>query len=664
MHLIFFDETLSLLNLLSFCYNVDYYFKKLLFVYMHSRKNIIALPDHIVCRIAAGEVVERPAGALKELIENAIDAGATKIDVQIKDGGKSFLKIDDNGYGIPKDELNIALARHATSKLIVSDSNDFDLSAINHLGFRGEALAAIASVSHLTLESYFSGQEHGFAITSNAGIVDAIKPCSRMHGTAITIENLFCCVPARLGFLKSDRSEHIAICDVIKRQALMYPNIGFSLYDDGKKILNYTASDADVLNARFGRIGDIISREFIDNAMPIDLIRDRITIEGLCSVPTYHRGNGLQQFLYVNGRSIRDKMLTGVLRAAYSEHLARDRHPICVVFITVPTADIDVNVHPTKAEVRFKDDYLVRSSIITAIRTAISQIGHKASSHTTHLAIDSIVKHTMMTTHTPESDTYQIHETTKIPLPAMALQSIGMVKKSYSVPQNTLNYQLQDNLPLVKSVQNAVVGVSESKDIGHNQQTTPPLGYAASQLHLTYIVSQTETGMIIVDQHAAHERIILEKIKTAMKQGGLIPQSLLIPEILDVSDHEFLVLSEKSDDLKKLGLIIEPFGNRQVLIRAIPAFFTGGNIKGLIKDLCDDLCDNRQADSLLERINLICATFACHHSIRAGRKLSVAEMNALLRDMEATEGSGQCNHGRPTYITLERKDIERLFGRK
>ncbi len=638
---------------------------------MDSRKNIIALPDHIVCRIAAGEVVERPAGALKELIENAIDAGATKIDVQIKDGGKSFLKIDDNGYGIPKDELNIALARHATSKLIVSDSNDFDLSAINHLGFRGEALAAIASVSHLTLESYFSGQEHGFAITSNAGIVDAIKPCSRMHGTAITIENLFCCVPARLGFLKSDRSEHIAVCDVIKRQALMYPHIGFSLYDDGKKILNYPASEADLLNARFGRIGDIISREFIDNAMPIDLIRDRITIEGLCSVPTYHRGNGLQQFLYVNGRSIRDKMLTGVLRAAYSEHLARDRHPICVVFITVPTADIDVNVHPTKAEVRFKDDYLVRSSIITAIRTAISQIGHKASSHTTHLAIDSIVKHNTLNAHTPESDTHHVRETTKSPLPAMALQSIGMVKKSYSVPQNTLNYQLQDNLPLMTPVQNAVMPVSEFDNINddiHNipytPQVTPPLGYAASQLHLTYIVSQTETGMIIVDQHAAHERIILEKIKTAMKQGGLIPQSLLIPEILDVSDHEFLVLSEKSDDLKKLGLIIEPFGNRQVLIRAIPAFFTGGNIKGLIKDLCDDLCDNRQADSLMERINLICATFACHHSIRAGRKLSVAEMNALLRDMEATEGSGQCNHGRPTYITLERKDIERLFGRK
>jgi DNA mismatch repair protein MutL len=634
---------------------------------MHARKNIISLPDHIVCRIAAGEVVERPAGALKELIENAIDAGATKIDVQIKDGGKSFLKIDDNGHGIPKNELNIALARHATSKLMFSDSNNFDLSAITHLGFRGEALAAIASVSNLTLESYFNGQEHGFAITSNAGIVADIKPCSRMNGTSITIENLFCSVPARLGFLKSDRSEHIAICDVIKRQALMYPHIGFSLYDDGKKILNYAASNDDLLNVCFNRIGDIISKEFIDNAMPIDLIRDRITIEGLCSVPTYHRGNGLQQFLYVNGRSIRDKMLTGVLRAAYSEHLARDRHPICVLFITVPTADIDVNVHPTKAEVRFKDDYLVRSSIITAIRTAISHIGHKASSHTTHLAIDSIVKHNAMNGQngqTPELHNYDIHETVKSPLPVMALQSIGMVKKSYSVPQNTLNYQLQDNLPLVTSLQNAVMGVSESKDTGHNQQTTPPLGYAASQLHLTYIVSQTETGMIIVDQHAAHERIILEKIKTAMKQGGLTPQSLLIPEILDVSDHEFLVLTEKFDDLKQLGLIIEPFGNRQVLIRTIPAFFTGGNIKGLIKDLCDDLCDNRQADSLMERINLICATFACHHSIRAGRKLSVVEMNALLRDMEATEGSGQCNHGRPTYITLERKDIERLFGRK
>lgn len=637
---------------------------------MTARKNIISLPDHIVCRIAAGEVVERPAGALKELIENAIDAGATKIDVQIKDGGKSFLKIDDNGHGIPKDELKIALARHATSKLVMSDTNDFDLSTINHLGFRGEALAAIASVSNLTLESYVEGQEHGFAITANAGIMADIKPCSRMNGTSITIENLFHSVPARLGFLKSDRSEHIAVCDVIKRQALMYPHIGFSLYEDGKKILNYAPSHDDLLHARFGRIGDIISREFIENAMPIELIRDRITIEGLCSVPTYHRGNGLQQFLYVNGRSIRDKMLTGILRAAYSEHLARDRHPICVLFITVPTADIDVNVHPTKAEVRFKDDYLVRSSIITAIRTAISLIGHKASSHTTKLAIDSIVKESHLNPQTAHSHTYQIHEKTHTPAPIMGLQSIGISKKSYSVPQKTLNYQLQDILPHTTPPQtsnftpNNIASEPTETQTPQTQSPLPPLGYATSQLHLTYIISQTDTGMIIVDQHAAHERIILEKIKTAMKQGGLTPQSLLIPEIIDVSDHEFLVLSEKIDDLKKLGLIIEPFGNGQILIRSIPAFFTGGNIKGLVKDLCDDLCDNRQADSLMERINLICATFACHHSVRAGRKLSLEEMNALLRDMEITEGSGQCNHGRPTYITLEKKDIERLFGRK
>jgi DNA mismatch repair protein MutL len=363
-------------------------------------------------------------------------------------------------------------------------------------------------------------------------------------------------------------------------------------------------------------------------------------------------------------------MLTGVLRAAYSEHLARDRHPICVLFITVPTTDIDVNVHPTKAEVRFKDDYLVRSSIITAIRTAISQIGHKASSHTTKLAIDSIVKESHLNPQTVHSYTYQIHEKTHTPAPIMGLQSIGISKKSYSVPQKTLNYQLQDILPHTTPpqtsnfTQNNIASELTETHTPQTQSPLPPLGYAASQLHLTYIISQTDTGMIIVDQHAAHERIILEKIKTAMKQGGLTPQSLLIPEIIDVSDHEFLVLSEKIDDLKKLGLIIEPFGNGQILIRSIPAFFTGGNIKGLIKDLCDDLCDNRQADSLMERINLICATFACHHSVRAGRKLSLEEMNALLRDMEITEGSGQCNHGRPTYITLEKKDIERLFGRK
>jgi DNA mismatch repair protein MutL len=629
----------------------------------------------VVNRIAAGEVVERPAGALKELIENAIDANATKIDIHIKDGGKSFLRIDDNGHGIPQSELKIALERHATSKLILDDSGEFDLSTINHLGFRGEALAAIASVSNLTLQSYYVGQEHGFEITSNAGIIGDIKPCSRLSGTSITIENLFYCVPARLGFLKSDRSEHIAICDVIKRQALMYPHIGFTLYDDDKKVLNYMPSNDDLFTARFARIGDIISKEFIDNSMPIDLLREAISIEGLCSVPTYHRGNGLQQFLYVNGRSVRDKMLTGVLRAAYSEHLARDRHPICILFITVPTADIDVNVHPTKAEVRFKDDYMVRSSIITAIRAAIAGIGHKASNHTTKLAVNSIAK---------ENTT---HYTTGQPIQKMMnLQSVSM-QKSYSVPHNILNYQMQQPVtpplqvvqaigdtevlvmenafPLKNALRQAHGTVIEPVEMSVNESPAlPPLGYAVGQVHLTYIVSQTENGMILVDQHAAHERIILEKIKTAMKQGGLTPQPLLIPEIIDVNAHEFLVLTEKADDLKKLGLNIESFGASQVLIRTIPAFFTGGNVKGLIKDLCDDLCDNREADSLMERINLICSTFACHHSIRAGRKLAIPEMNALLREMETTQGSGQCNHGRPTYISLERSDIERLFGRK
>lgn len=645
-----------------------------------SRQAIISLPEDIICRIAAGEVVERPAGALKELIENAIDAGATKIDIHIKNGGKSFLTIEDNGYGIPKNELKIALQRHATSKLSLNENGEFDLSAIYHLGFRGEALAAIASVSSLTLQSYHEEQEHGYEITSNAGILNDVKPCSRMNGTSVCIENLFHSVPARLGFLKSDRSEQLAICEVIKRQALIYPHISFSLCDDGKKILNYLPTNGDLLNARFQRIADIISREFIENSMPIDLIRDTISVQGLSSIPTYHKGNGLQQFLFVNGRAIRDKMLSGILRAAYSEHLARDRHPICVLFITVPHTDIDVNVHPTKAEVRFKDDYLVRSSIINAIRTAITQIGHQASNHTTQLAIKTMAKDNNILKSNVTEDHYQIGEQKNNSTPVISLQSLGMVKKHYSVPQKMLNYQAQQTLPYqtyssdtdlkekvtTESFNHSLTKLLVDDQIDNNTQDTktPPLGYAQAQLHLTYIVSQTEAGMIIVDQHAAHERIILEKIKTAFKQGGLTSQSLLIPEIIDVTSHEFFVLGERLADLKKLGLLIEPFGNQQILVRGIPAFFTGGDIKGLIKDLCDDLCDNRDADSLNEKINLICATFACHHSVRAGRKLSTTEMNALLREMETTTGSGQCNHGRPTYITLEKKDIERLFGRK
>lgn len=639
----------------------------------NSLSHIIQLPEHIICRIAAGEVVERPAGALKELIENAVDAGATKIDISVRNGGKTFLKIEDNGHGIAKDSLKLALSRHATSKLSKNIDGDFDLTAIHHLGFRGEALAAISAVSKLRIESFVAGQDHGYGVFSNAGILEDIKPSAITSGTAITIEDLFFSVPARLGFLKSDRSEYGAICDVIKRQALMYPHIGFTLYDNQKKALSYLPSQGDLFTARFSRIGDIISKEFIENSMPIELEKENVKIEGLASLPTYHRGNGLQQYLYVNGRAIKDKMLTGVLRAAYSEHLARDRHSICVLFITLPHSEIDVNVHPTKAEVRFKNDALVRSTIINAIRTAIANIGHQASNHTTQMALNKMTP--QMTAPAAENNHFEVSENkaAAITKPIMSLQSLPTPKKSYSVPQKALNYTAQEALDFQELPQTAkpVLAPSPTQEIANehiiiSQEKTdiPPMGFAQAQLHLTYIISQTDDGIIIVDQHAAHERIILEKIKTGMKQGGLTPQSLLIPEIIDVNDQEFDLLSEQAENLKPLGLVIEAFGQKQILVRAIPAFFSGGNVKGLIQDLCDDLCDNRGADSLNERINLICATFACHHSVRAGRKLSVVEMNALLREMENTEGSGQCNHGRPTYISLEKKDIERLFGRK
>lgn len=641
---------------------------------------IVQLPEHIICRIAAGEVVERPAGALKELIENAIDAEATKIDIHVKNGGKTFLRIEDNGHGIPKEALRLALSRHATSKLIKDAEGDFDLSNIHHLGFRGEALAAISAVSKLSLQSIYGDQKHGYELNSNAGVLDEVKPCAISQGTAITIEDLFFSVPARLGFLKSDRSEYSAICDVIKRQALMHPHIGFTLYDNGKKMLNYMPSNGDLFEARFVRIGDIISKEFIENAMPIEFEKETVKIEGVASIPTYHRGNGLQQYLYVNGRSIKDKMLTGVFRAAYSEHLARDRHPICVLFISVPTDEIDVNVHPTKAEVRFKNDVLVRSTIINGIRTAISQIGYQASSHTTQVALNKMTSEASIMP-TAANDAYQVSENKPLSqMPsAVRLQSLPFPKKTYSsVPQKQMSYVAQHTLDL--SGQNPVSRIEDESKVPEIQETEvievpnceeakkqseiPPLGYAQAQLHLTYIISQTDDGLIIVDQHAAHERIILEKVKNGLKQGGLTPQSLLIPEIIDVNDQEFDLLVEKSSELQKLGLILEAFGQKQILVRAIPAFFSGGNVKGLIQDLCDDLCDQRDADSINEHINLICATFACHHSVRAGRKLTVAEMNALLREMENTEGSGQCNHGRPTYVSLEKKDIERLFGRK
>lgn len=615
---------------------------------MSQYRSIRLLPDNVINRIAAGEVVERPAGAIKELLENAIDAGADRISVIVHEGGKALFIVEDNGHGIPKTDLAMALQRHATSKLYADDTGETDLVYIQHFGFRGEALASLASVSDLSLVSFHETYpKHAYEITAQAGAVGEVKPASLTKGTRITVKNLFYPVPARLKFLKSDRSEQSAVIDTVKRIAMAHPQIGFLLRDEEKILLRLNAVTADLFDGRLKRLADITGDEFALNAMVIDTKREGVTLEGLASLPTYHRGNGLQQYLYVNGRSVKDKMLSGVLRAAYAEHLGRDRYPICALFLTLPHEDVDVNVHPTKAEVRFRDADNVRGLMITAIRHAIAQIGFKTSQHNTQKTLSVMAQ-------APLQDSIKDYVAEKAStLPIIRQNFVPQSRLPLSVPKPHVHYtkplQMPESKPLAPE--------EESNDI-------PPLGYAKGQVHQTYIISQTGDGIIIVDQHAAHERIILELVKEGLKKGGLTPQNLLVPDIIALPQDAIEDLLHHTDSLKEFGLILESFGTGQILVRAVPAFLIGGNIAGMVKDLADDVADGRGLDSLSEKINLICATFACHHSIRAGRSLSIEEMNALLRQMEKTVGSGQCNHGRPTYIALGKSDIEKLFGRK
>ena len=481
--------------------------------------------------------------------------------------------------------------------------------------------------------------------------MEDIKPAALNKGTRITVKNLFYPVPARLKFLKSDRSEQSAILDIVKKIAMAHPSIGFIVRDEEKILLRLNAIIGDLFDGRLKRLADITGDEFVQNSMVIDVRKNGLTLEGLASLPTYHRGNGLQQYLYVNGRCVKDKMLSGVLRAAYAEHLARDRHPICALFLTLPSEDVDVNVHPTKAEVRFRDTDAVRGMMITAIRHAIAQIGFKTSHHNTQKTLSVMAQAPLQ----DNTHLYVAEKTPPIlsPLPTLKQNFIPQSRLPLSVPKPYIPHSVPLNPQTLSQIQSE----EDINDI-------PPLGYAKGQIHQTYIISQTVDGIILVDQHAAHERIILETVKEGLKKGGLTPQNLLVPDIVTLPQNAIENLLHHTDSLKEFGLILESFGTEQILVRAVPAFLIGGNIADMVKDLADDVADGRGLDSLSEKINLICATFACHHSIRAGRNLSIEEMNALLRQMENTIGSGQCNHGRPTYIILGKNDIEKLFGRK
>ena len=597
------------------------------------------LPETLVNRIAAGEVIERPASALKELIENAIDAGATRIDVTLKEGGQSLVIVRDDGIGMDRDELALAVERHCTSKL-----PDDDLLRIDHLGFRGEALPSIGAVSRLALTSRKRGSDSAWTITVEGGAKSAVQPAALSQGTRIEMRDLFYATPARLKFLKSARSEREAAIDVVERLAMAYPSIAFTVSGDEDRILlrlNAVERDLTGTDGRRLRLAAVLGKEFGDNAIEIDAAREGFRLTGLAGLPTLNRATARDQYLFVNGRSVRDKLLAGAVRGAYQDFLARDRHPMVALFLDGPAESIDVNVHPAKAEVRFRDSSLVRGLIVGALRQALANAGHRASTTVAEAALASF---------RPGGSPSIPHRTPWINPPSYA-PSRGLAEDAalYQAP-------LSSDAFVAPGARAAVAAVEEA--------THFPLGAAVAQVHETYVVAQTEDGIVIVDQHAAHERLVYERMKAAIASTGVARQILLLPEVVELDEGGVARLIARAEQLTELGLVIEPFGQGAVVVRETPALLGEMDVQGLVRDLADELAELGNAFSLKEKLEEVCGTLACHGSVRAGRRLNASEMNALLREMEATPHSGQCNHGRPTYVELKLEDIEKLFGRR
>lgn len=616
------------------------------------------LPSNLVNQIAAGEVIERPASVIKELVENSIDAGATSIEVTLVDGGKSLIVVSDNGKGMSPEELELAVERHATSKL--PDDNLFN---INFLGFRGEALPSISSVARLSITSRPKEAENAWKIEVNGGEKSKPVPASHPFGTRIEVRDLFYATPARLKFLKAAVSETNAVNDILTRIALANPHISFYLKDGDRKKLSLNAEQGELFDARLKRLSEVMGREFGENSVLIDAARDNLRISGYVSLPTLNKANSLHQYLFVNNRPVRDKLLLGAIKGAYMDVLASNRYPLCALFFDIDPAYVDVNVHPAKAEVRFYDNALVRGLLVSAIRNALS-VESRRSSNT--LDIAEFVKDEIpdfgvpaapqtqtpfMVNDIPETMELQAHN----PRPtAFTFQS------SFAPSPRRTQVDLPD-LEHKFSVKTENPEVYEDKNVAE----AGPLGIPKAQFHNTYIISQTEDSIVIIDQHASHERIVMEKMKANLeKNGRLASQMLLIPEIVDLDGSAKERILSAAAELNQLGLVVEEFGISAVIIREIPALIGDCDVKSLIVDLADEIAEWGGGYALADKLHHICATFACHGSVRAGRKLNFEEMNRLLRDMEKTDHSGQCNHGRPTYIELKLKDIEKLFNRR
>lgn len=604
------------------------------------------LPPEVVNRIAAGEVVERPASAVKELVENALDAGARRIEVQVEGGGLSRILVADDGRGLAPDELALAVERHATSKLEPDDAGDVDLLRINTLGFRGEALPSIGSVARLTISARAPGGEgHAIRVEGGATAPVAPAPFPGPHGARVEVRDLFYATPARLKFMKSERAENQAVAEEVKRQAMAHEAVAFSLDLDGRKVLRLPAERPGV-EGRLARLAGLLGSEFEANALLIDQARDGVRLSGYAGLPTYSRGNAAHQYLFVNGRPVRDRLLQGALRGAYADFLARDRHPLAALYLELDPMLVDVNVHPAKAEVRFRDPALVRGLIVGALRHALAGAGHRAATTIAGQALGGF--------RAPEGvgrGVWGVGEAGAPPsiLPGLNHRSARVEPLEPHTPRPT---------PDTPGAPHPPPHAAAPADIDF------PLGAARAQVHGTYIVAQTRDGVVIVDQHAAHERLVYERMKAQMAAGAVARQALLVPEVVRLDPAEAERVAEAAPQLAELGLVVEGFGPGAVLVRETPALLGETDVQALVRDIADDLTENGQALALKERLGEVCGTMACHGSVRAGRRLTAPEMDALLREMEATPHSGQCNHGRPTYVELKLADIERLFGRR
>jgi DNA mismatch repair protein MutL len=603
---------------------------------MSAIRTLRRLPSTLVNRIAAGEVVERPASAVKELVENALDAGARRIAVTLKEGGRTFISVVDDGIGMSPDELRLAVERHCTSKL-----PDDDLTDIRTLGFRGEALPSIASVSRFTITSRPAGADTAWSLEIDGGAKGEPRPAAHPQGTRVEVRELFFATPARLKFLKEPRTESGHVADAMRRLAMAHPEVAFRLESEERALIDLAAAKGSLLSAdtaRLERLAAIMGREFADNAVAIDANREGFRLTGFAGLPTLNRPTGQHQYLFVNGRPVRDKLLAGAVRGAYQDFLARDRHPMVALFLEAPPEMVDVNVHPAKTEVRFRDAGIVRGMIVGALRTALSAAGHRASTTVSDAALGAFRPHTGFAT----------------PLP-MGGRSGGGYS---SVPRGLAEAAMQFMAPLDG------LSARVEEQPANIAPGNYPLGVARAQLHETYIVAQTDQGVVIVDQHAAHERLVHERLKTQLEAEGVKRQALLLPEVVEIGEDGARRLTQRAAELADMGLVLEPFGLGAVVVRETPAVLGEVDIQGLVRDLADELSEMGDHLSLKEKVEEVCGTLACHTSVRAGRRLTVEEMNALLRQMEATPHSGQCNHGRPTYVELKLADIERLFGRR